>query len=887
MNEIIEGLFVRLGLDSKDMEKGLSRVNSKSEDLTRSFKKVSIAAGAVTAAFGLMVRNILKTDDQVQKMATSLGMATKEFTRLAYAAEQNGVSVEVLNRAFVNLNKNLSLYATGNRTAMTAIKALGIEVRGQDGSMRRSEDIMMDIADAIGSISSPAERSAIAMQLFGMRAGPQLLPMLLSGADGIQALKDEADRLGISFDELTGKRIEEFNDAMNSFKESINGAVREILTNMLPALTKITKWFRDLPNDVKSGSIIIVTALASITLAVGALGTALSVLAAHPVMALLLGTVAVGAGLYLAIRRITNAIKGAMGDASENLKADIQFMLDDRGRVTGSVEPRPTLSVADRAETGLSSFSVGAIVGGLGASVGALVKSIVSMNKFLDLVNKHGRTGKSALWNVGIIDRARIAGSRAVADAGGLGQFARNAGRVGVRAGGVAAVAGIAAGEISNYFEQRSWEAAQSEKVNSVIERLNSGAITATQALSELKTELSSIENMIARADPSVPQRNIDKATKELDTYRNAIRELELTIDEGKINQFYGRMADAWSAAADNLQRSITVPFDKESIESELARLNKVIEDNILNISPITDDEVAATRQRISELESIMSAFRAREQREWEAYQRELISTTKPVPDMPGFTPNYRLTSPIVAKPTIPVEEIPMERGAFAGPGINEMYAVLDEITNKINRDLNTALMQTINSIVVLGREMGNTLDNAISGWSMWTREAGEAEYVTRRVNGELQTFRQYTDPQERWNPLKGLIQGLKEAQKEMANLLARTIVVQTALFVLNSLLSPASAFTSIGNAVEWGVNKIFGFASGGIPMTPMLATVAERGPEIIMPLDKAPGMVSKMAEKMGTTTNNNQPINVSVTLDGDVLTRAVAKRLPYQVARY
>ena len=68
------------------------------------------------------------------------------------------------------------------------------------------------LAGAVASISDPTLKAA-AMKIFGAN-GTNLLPLFAEGADGIQALRDEARKFGISIDDATAKTGAEYGDAM-------------------------------------------------------------------------------------------------------------------------------------------------------------------------------------------------------------------------------------------------------------------------------------------------------------------------------------------------------------------------------------------------------------------------------------------------------------------------------------------------------------------------------------------------------------------------------------------------------------------------------------------------------------------------------------------------
>jgi hypothetical protein len=59
---------------------------------------------------------------------------------------------------------------------------MGIALRDQSGNLRRSEDLLGDVADAFASIEDPAERVRLAFKLFDSE-GIALVNLLRGGSD--------------------------------------------------------------------------------------------------------------------------------------------------------------------------------------------------------------------------------------------------------------------------------------------------------------------------------------------------------------------------------------------------------------------------------------------------------------------------------------------------------------------------------------------------------------------------------------------------------------------------------------------------------------------------------------------------------------------------------
>jgi methyl-accepting chemotaxis protein len=89
------------------------------------------------------------------------------------------------------------------------------------------------------------------MAIFG-RAGAAMIPMLNAGRDGLEAMKREADQLGIVIDGKTGKSAEQFNDNITRLTSVLNGIFVQITARTVPALENITNAFVEVAKNGQS-----------------------------------------------------------------------------------------------------------------------------------------------------------------------------------------------------------------------------------------------------------------------------------------------------------------------------------------------------------------------------------------------------------------------------------------------------------------------------------------------------------------------------------------------------------------------------------------------------------------------------------------------------------
>jgi hypothetical protein len=88
---------------------------------------------------------------------------------------------QTLDAALQRFTRRTAEAAQGTGEAKDALAQMGIALRDQDGHLRRSEDLLADVADAFARIEDPAERVRLAFKLFDSE-GVALVNLLSDGS---------------------------------------------------------------------------------------------------------------------------------------------------------------------------------------------------------------------------------------------------------------------------------------------------------------------------------------------------------------------------------------------------------------------------------------------------------------------------------------------------------------------------------------------------------------------------------------------------------------------------------------------------------------------------------------------------------------------------------
>lgn len=256
MAEKLGEALLDLDTNDKPFRKGVDDAERRATGLGRTLDDVSrravamgkmlaVGAAAGVTAMGYLVKRSIDAADEMSKAALRAGTTTEELSRLAWAGELSDVSLGALTTSMARLNNIMAEVASGGAKDTKAIfEGIGVAVTEADGSLRASNEVFLDVAEVISQMENGAERSALAMQLFG-RSGADLIPLLVNGRDGLRDMADEADRLGKTISTQTGRDAEQFNDTLTRIGAVVEGVGLKIATGILPDLQSLANKLND------------------------------------------------------------------------------------------------------------------------------------------------------------------------------------------------------------------------------------------------------------------------------------------------------------------------------------------------------------------------------------------------------------------------------------------------------------------------------------------------------------------------------------------------------------------------------------------------------------------------------------------------------------------
>ena len=238
--------FVRITGEDSRLRKTVASVKTRLMSLTTtamaagkaiSGAMLATGIGALVTGVGAATASVRQFADMaggLDDAAKRTGASAEALSQLRYAAEQNGATLDDVEKAMRRLGDVMSDVEKGSKTSTMALDAVGLSLADLEGLTvdQRLQAVMGQLA----KIEDPSRRSALAMDLLG-RSGANLAKLTGTGAEGIAALRAEADALGMTVSTEQAEQAAAFGDTWNRMTATLSGVGKVIGSAVMPYLT--------------------------------------------------------------------------------------------------------------------------------------------------------------------------------------------------------------------------------------------------------------------------------------------------------------------------------------------------------------------------------------------------------------------------------------------------------------------------------------------------------------------------------------------------------------------------------------------------------------------------------------------------------------------------
>jgi hypothetical protein len=226
--------YVEVYLNKSLLVKGLKGVAGELRAFgagVSSMGKQLMAVGlSVTAPMLVAAKSWASSGAELYRMSQRTGMAVEQLSALKFAAESSGVEMETLETSIKKMQKAVYAAAQGKGEGPAFLH--GLVGMGPEQQLDA-------IADKLAGVTNPAERAAVAMEIFG-KGGTAMLPMLAGGAKGLAEFRKEAEAMGMIRSKESAQAAlalsvawTHVTGAVNSLKNALGSAIGPMLTGFL------------------------------------------------------------------------------------------------------------------------------------------------------------------------------------------------------------------------------------------------------------------------------------------------------------------------------------------------------------------------------------------------------------------------------------------------------------------------------------------------------------------------------------------------------------------------------------------------------------------------------------------------------------------------------
>ena len=224
--------------------RAIGGLGSTAGKVSGGLKGLAGAAGGLGGALGALVplatgaglislaKNSMDNAARMFDLSQKTGVSVEALSRFSKAAKISGTDVDGVTKALVKLSKALVEAKNGQGQTGEALKSMGISAVDANGKLKNTDQIMLEISNKFKAMPNGAEKTAIALQLFG-KAGADMIPMLNMGGEAIS-----------KFGAMSAKYAEDANkgsDAMVTLQGKVGMLGGKLAVVLLPSITAITE----------------------------------------------------------------------------------------------------------------------------------------------------------------------------------------------------------------------------------------------------------------------------------------------------------------------------------------------------------------------------------------------------------------------------------------------------------------------------------------------------------------------------------------------------------------------------------------------------------------------------------------------------------------------
>ena len=240
----------KVGDSSKKSEKEAKKFGDTLKDIGKGVGNVLAGVGKAIAAVGAasvgavagltaMVTKSADAAGELVDLSAQTGLTITQLQELDYVGTLLGLDVETITKSMGKFTNVIEGAKSGVGPMAEDMATLGVSVMDSNGALRDSNDVYFEALNALGQLENETQKEIIAQNLFG-KSYQELIPLINTSAEEMDALKKEAHTMGAVMEEDAVRGLESFGDEIDSLKMGAKGMMGTISAELLPTFQGMT-----------------------------------------------------------------------------------------------------------------------------------------------------------------------------------------------------------------------------------------------------------------------------------------------------------------------------------------------------------------------------------------------------------------------------------------------------------------------------------------------------------------------------------------------------------------------------------------------------------------------------------------------------------------------
>lgn len=242
MENIVEKMFIAIGLDTKAVDDGMNKLEDNLRagfgGIMRSVVAPAIAAmGAFSA--GDLVQQIGDEAIAIQRYAELLGMSTEQMGAWANAADRFGVGADDLVDVLTDVNDKVTDVVNNDAGPFKELIDNGLiqSFRHADGTLKTTEEIIYELSDVVRSLGGQAGGGLLKRLGFN---DPRMLSMMMQGGDALRGLVEQMKEQG-TYTDADAELAKEFNRALTDMTHTLKMLLLPVFRVLSPLMVQLAR----------------------------------------------------------------------------------------------------------------------------------------------------------------------------------------------------------------------------------------------------------------------------------------------------------------------------------------------------------------------------------------------------------------------------------------------------------------------------------------------------------------------------------------------------------------------------------------------------------------------------------------------------------------------